>query len=173
MTIGYAETPEGRYVGTASQERFIQELYERHRATRSAFSRDRKNGEFTGTSSTNWVSATSVAVASNQELVRLKRIQFRVLVPKFASTGSGTIGGLRIPDGLAASGGVAFQDPAYLRPVNWLANSDHATYWDYYLPAVNLAAGGVFTVLMQGDTPASGVKFPYVARWIESREIGG
>jgi len=112
------------------------------------------------------------AGSGNTTLVRCKRIQVKLMVPKSSTNYHGYLGFLRIPEGMSISQSrVNWDDPAVLRPVLWMTNPDHATYWDAYLPALNLADGGNAYVVAQMTTSGTLSGCSILGRLIEERSI--
>lgn len=113
--------------------------------------------------------------AGSSALERWKRLQFKFTLPKDGSWGTGYAGVVRIPDGLdfSSSDPPSWEDPSLLRPIQFHANPDQATYWELYLPAVNLAAGGQLQihVVRNSDGGSSTYSSNWVFRAVVERDI--
>jgi len=111
---------------------------EAYRSTRAPYQRLFLAGTLSSPSSsiTKYI---QIGVAGN-DMEKWKRLQLKVLVPKDGSLG--WVGFHRLPDGTALDDSLTPNDPALLRPVQYMGNTEHPTYWDIYLPAVNLASSG-------------------------------
>jgi len=141
---------------------------ERWKSTRSPWQRRGLVGSQT-------VSTTAFRVklieTDTGDLERVKRLQIKLMVPKGGA--AGWFGTVRIAAGeTPAVFQPAFGLPRVLRPIQFLANPDHATYWDYYLAAVNLADGGDLYFVGQTEQGGS-ASCTYTARWISERGIEG
>jgi len=121
----------------------LEPSYDRSRRSHSSRSTFERHFTFKLLSSvTSSAAVTSVlASAGVDDFVRLKRVQAKILVPK--GTSAGWVGFLREPAGMDLNkSALDAADAAVLRPLIYMQNGDHATYWDVYLPAVNLSTGG-------------------------------
>jgi len=89
--------------------------------------------------STSITKYTQIGLAGG-DTEKWKRVQVKAMVPK--NGGAGWIGFMRQPDGTDVDDSLTSNDAALLRPIQYISNTDHATYWDVYLPAINLAQSG-------------------------------
>lgn len=167
MTPRYNEfEPDARY------RRDLAEVarQEAWKASRGKFGRIVEFGTFSVTKGNQ--STWQLETSSSQDLVRVKRVQLKVMVLK--GTGQGWFGFYREASGMeVVSAGLHWDEPAVLRPQLILANPDHATYWDAYLPAVNLADTGVLRGVLTCDSGSDGPSLSgtWAARWVEERGI--
>jgi len=111
-----------------------------------------------------------IASSTSRDIERLKRIQFKLMVPK--GNDYGWMGFLRDPEGVSVDNAISFDAPMTLRPSVWLANPDFATYWDAYLPAVNLADGGTLLGMVANDGSLT-LTAAFVGRLVLERGIEG
>lgn len=150
--------------------------YQRRAPTRSSFERVGGLQGFPSVSA-NTPFAKTILTAADDEIIRVKRLQIRLLVPKAKAgeTISGMFGVLRVPYGLdIATSELGFPDPALLRPILFHANEDHATYWEYFLTGLNLAGRGAMDVFVKcgvGFTGNIALNFTY--RYVHERTSGG
>jgi len=138
------------------------------RASRTPFQRRGESGTINATAAG---VLTQLAASTSADIERIKRLQIKLMLPKGGYIGF--VGVIRVAMGMAAAiPQLGFGDPALLRPIYFLANPDHATYWDYFLPAINLADGGdlhIFTKTEQGGTAV----MDFTARWVHERGLEG
>jgi len=134
-----------RYNEFEPDERYRRDLAEVARreswkASRAPFTRQDFAFQLALTSSAPVTSYRLDATADN-DLTRFKRIQMKFVVPK--GPAKGWFGLTRQAEGTTLDlSSYEFSTPGLLRPIQFLANPDHATYWDCYLPAINLADNG-------------------------------
>jgi len=157
-------TPEMR---ASALEAIEEERRREWRASRSPFQRRGTNGHVT---LGNTAAGVVFATATGSDLERIKRLQVKLMLPK-SGTAYGMMGLFRQPEGSSVDWSeLEFGSPSLLRPVQFLGNPDHATYWDLYLPALNLADGGQLLWVYAGS-PALTVT--YMARWVHERGLEG
>jgi len=164
-----AERFEGRDLEPQVQEAMREIRREQWRASRGPFQRQQF---YKAISVSTTPAQEALASTTSSDIERLKRIQVKVLVPKSNTPLVGWIGFLRRPEGLnVAAGDLDFGSPAVLRPIHWMANVDHATYWDAYLPAVNIADNGALILVV--GTYVGTATLTVVARWVSERGLEG
>lgn len=167
MTIPYRYSDEGDEAFAIRREL----ERERWRASRLPFGRE--DGGVAVTTAKNSQTITGITTADGGNIVRVKRVQVKLCVPKGAWY-TGWFGFIRLATGQSLSTGMDFANPAVLRPVHFLSNPDHATYWDAYLPAINLAEGGSLSILVHNDSVSLGALGGFMYwRYVVERGIGG
>jgi len=117
-----------------------------------------------------------LTTSGTDQIERFKRISMKIVVPSDAALSSGYFGLVRIPDGFLAENSAhapQYSDPVMLRPQQFLCNPDHATYWDAYLPAVNIATSGVlqFNVVRHNDGTSGNLSGKLIWRAVVERGI--
>jgi len=118
------------------------------------------------------VTTVQIASASGADLERIKRLQVKLLLPKGAR--SGFLGVIREPKGETINlAGVDFGSPLVLRPIQFLGNVDHATYWDFYLPAINLADAGKLYLVSQVTVGSAEPDALVALRYVHERGLEG
>jgi len=171
MSMYHTRAFEGRDI-SPSEEAIEALRREQWRATRAPFSREAKGlpSKSIGTTAT---LVGTVEGSTTDDLVRLKRVQWKILVPKQTSEHTLWAGFVRIPDGTGIlANSLDFSSPTLLRPIVVTPNSDHATYWDAYLPAVNLANNGglaLYAKVIEGNA----LTIYGSMRWVQERGIEG
>lgn len=159
---------EGRDISPTPAEVEAMVRRERFKATRAPFQRV----YFKGAESVpaNGSRSFNIASSTTRDIERLKRIQLKIAIPK--GLGYGWLGFVREPEAVSVITSPPFDAPIVLRPTVWLGNEDYATYWDAYLPAINLADGGQLLGIIANDTGTTKT-VTYVGRMVLERGIEG
>jgi len=138
------------------------------RGSRSLYQRGLSTFKLTiPANSTSWGALTQ---AGNSDYHRMKRIQTKMVIGSTSTPLKGWFGLVRMPEGMSldASDLPTWGDPVLLRPSLYMSNKDHATYWDAYLPAIDLAQNGSLHVLAS-NLSGSSVDLDFVVRWVFER----
>jgi len=160
---------EGRDLEPQVQAAMEELRREQWKASRAPFQRQ---GTATALSMTTTTKSLTLASSTSSDVERIKRVQVKALVPTNASSVAGWLGFVRLPEGMNPDyQDLDFGSPAVLRPILWQSNSDHATYWDVYLPAVNLADNG--KLFLVGATFSGSHGLVFTARWVNERGLEG
>lgn len=159
-------TPEMR---ASALEAIEEERRREWRASRSPF--QRRGFAQTFQLATTAPSDSQIASASGSDLERIKRLQIKLALPK--GVVAGWFGTMRIGTGTDIDKNeLGFGDPLVLRPIWVLGNAEQTTYWDYYLPAINLTDGDVLYLVGQLTTGAT-ASCLVTLRWVHERGLEG
>jgi len=140
-----------------------------YRATRAPYQRVYQKG--TVGIAANSSATVLLASSTTRDLERIKRVQLKLMVPK--GSVYGWMGFVRDPEAVSVISQPPFDAPIVLRPTRWMGNPDYASYWDAYLPAVNLADGGRLLGVFANDGGSTVTGATYVARFVLERGIEG